>query len=81
MYALSPNEVLRSISASRDTLGKPPIRLIDVTNNAQSLIGGKPLAIIGGLAQILWARKTHRRLRSSCFWAKLYTRISARSRQ
>ena len=59
MYALSPNEVLRSVSASRDTLRKPPMRLINVTTHAQSLIGGKPFAIIGGLAQILWARKTH----------------------
>ena len=59
MYALSPSEVLQSINASRDTLGKLPMRLIDVTTHAQSLIGGKPFAIIGGLAQILWARKTH----------------------
>jgi hypothetical protein len=35
------------------------MRLINVTTHAQSLIGGKPFAIIGDLAQILWARKTH----------------------
>lgn len=59
MYALSPNEVLRSVRASRDTLQKVPMRLIDVATHAQQLIGGKPFTIIGGLAQILWARKTH----------------------
>jgi hypothetical protein len=58
-YALSPAEVLRSVDASRDTLGKRRMKLIDVIAHVEKLTGGAPCAVIGGLAQILWARKTH----------------------
>jgi hypothetical protein len=58
-YALPPAEVLRSIDASRDTLGKPRMKLIDVVAHVEKLTNGAPFAVVGGLAQILWARKTH----------------------
>jgi hypothetical protein len=58
-YALSPGEFLRSIAASRDTLGKVQMRLIDVVADLRVLTGDAPYAVVGGLAQILWARKTH----------------------
>ena len=58
-YALSPGEVLRSVDASRDTLRKSPMRLLDIAPHASTLIGGRPIVVIGGIAQILWARKTH----------------------
>jgi hypothetical protein len=35
------------------------MRLIDVVQQVQVLTQNAPYAIIGGLAQILWARKTH----------------------
>jgi hypothetical protein len=58
-YALPPAEVLRSIDASRDTLGKHRMKLIDVVLHVKKLTNGAPYAVVGGLAQILWARKTH----------------------
>ncbi|MFO0762080.1 MAG: hypothetical protein U0359_36915 [Byssovorax sp.] len=58
-YALPPTEVLRSIDASRDTLGKHRMKLIDVVARVERLTAGAPYAVVGGLAQILWARKTH----------------------
>lgn len=58
-YALPPAEVLRSIDASRDTLGKHRMKLIDVVSHVEKLTNGAPYAVVGGLAQILWARKTH----------------------
>jgi hypothetical protein len=58
-YALSPDAVVRSFAASRDTLGKVPMKLIDVVAEVRTLTRDAPYAVIGGLAQILWARKTH----------------------
>lgn len=58
-YALDPPQMLRSLEASRDTLGLARRKLIDVVHQVTALTGGAPYAVIGGLAQILWARKTH----------------------
>lgn len=58
-YALPPVEVLRSVDASRDTLGKRRMKLLDIVAHVDRLTGGAPCAVLGGLAQILWARKTH----------------------
>ncbi|MEZ4297961.1 MAG: hypothetical protein R3B70_23595 [Polyangiaceae bacterium] len=58
-YALSPREVLRSIDASRDTIGRRRMKLLDVVAHVDKLVSGAPCVVIGGLAQILWARKTH----------------------
>lgn len=35
------------------------MKLVDVVERVRELTGGAPYAVIGGLAQILWARKTH----------------------
>ena len=59
MLALSPDRFLRSVDASRDTLGKPPTKLFDLVEHVTALTGNAPYAVIGGLAQIRWARKTH----------------------
>ena len=58
-YALNPSQMLRSVEASRATLGRVPVKLVDVVDQVTVLTGGAPYAVIGGLAQILWARKTH----------------------
>jgi hypothetical protein len=58
-YALAPGDLLRSVAASRDTLGKARMKLVDVVTQVRALTNGAPYAVIGGLAQILWARKTH----------------------
>lgn len=58
-YALPPLEVLRSIDASRDTLGRQRMKLLEVVAHLEKLTNGAPYAVMGGLAQILWARKTH----------------------
>jgi hypothetical protein len=58
-YALAPDQLLRSIDASRDTLGKARMKLVDVVADVQELTSRAPYAVVGGLAQILWARKTH----------------------
>ncbi len=58
-YALSPDALVRSFAASRDTLGKVPMKLLDVVAEVRTLTRDSPYAVIGGLAQILWARKTH----------------------
>lgn len=58
-YALAPSQMLRSVDASRDTLGRVHMKLIDIVHQVTALTGGAPYAVIGGLAQILWARKTH----------------------
>jgi hypothetical protein len=58
-FALSPVEFVRSVDASRDTLDKPRMKLIDVVERVRALTGDAPYAIVGGLAQILWARKSH----------------------
>lgn len=58
-YALAPSQMIRSVDASRDTLGRLHVKLIDIVHEITALTGGAPYAVIGGLAQILWARKTH----------------------
>jgi hypothetical protein len=58
-YALEPARFLRSIDATRDTVGKLPMKLIEVVEHVRALTEESPYAIIGGLAQILWARKSH----------------------
>lgn len=58
-YALEPGEYLRAIDASRETVGKPGVKLLDIVDRVSELTGDAPYAVIGGLAQILWARKTH----------------------
>jgi hypothetical protein len=58
-YALPPSEALRSIDASRQTLGRRPMKLIDLVAHVEKLTHGAPCVVLGGLAQILWARKTH----------------------
>jgi hypothetical protein len=58
-FALAPDEFLRSIRASRDTLDKPEMRLIEIVSRVRELTHDAPYAVIGGLAQILWARKSH----------------------
>jgi hypothetical protein len=35
------------------------MKLLDVVSHVQKLTKGAPYAVMGGLAQILWARKTH----------------------
>jgi hypothetical protein len=58
-YALSPRQFLRSVDASRDTLQKARMKLIDIVEHLRGLTGDAPYAVVGGLAQILWAKKTH----------------------
>jgi hypothetical protein len=58
-YALAPSQMIRSVDASRDTLGRVHMKLIDIVHEVTALTEGAPYAVIGGLAQILWARKTH----------------------
>lgn len=57
--ALDPVRFLGSVDASRGTLAKAGMRLLDVLDEVVALTGGAPHAVVGGLAQILWARKTH----------------------
>ena len=59
VYALEPRRALASLDASRDTLGKARVKLIDLVDRVRTLTGDAPYAVVGGLAQILWARKTH----------------------
>ncbi len=56
--ALAPLQVERSLALSRDTLGRPPMKLLDIVREVGLLTGGAPTAIVGGVAQMLWARKT-----------------------
>jgi len=58
-FALDPQQFLRSVAASRDTLARPPMKLLDVVAHVRALTSDAPYAVVGGLAQILWARKTH----------------------
>ena len=58
-FALEPERFLASIGATCDTLGRRRIELLEVVEHAKALTGGAPYAIVGGLAQMLWARKTH----------------------
>jgi hypothetical protein len=57
--ALDAEEFVRSLDASRDTLGRPHMKLLEVLQRVSELTRGAPYAVIGGLAQILWARKSH----------------------
>jgi hypothetical protein len=57
--ALSPDGFLRSVRASRATLDLPPMKPLDIVAHVTTLTDGSPNAIVDGLAQILWARKTH----------------------
>jgi hypothetical protein len=56
---LDPRSFLRSVDATRATVGKRRMKLIDVVARTQALTRDAPYAIIGGLAQILYARKSH----------------------
>ncbi|HUH06025.1 MAG TPA: hypothetical protein VML75_28740 [Kofleriaceae bacterium] len=58
-YALDPGDFLRAIDASRDTLGRARMKLLDIVDRVRELSDDAPYAVVGGLAQILWARKTH----------------------
>ncbi len=58
-YALAPERFVRSVQASRATLDLPPMRLLEVVDRVSALTGNAPYAVVGGLAQMLWARKTH----------------------
>ena len=79
-YALEPDEFLGAINASRDTLGKTRMKLLDIVAQVKKLTDDAPYAIIGGLAQILWARKTHTDdldvALASCDLAEAFARIS-----
>jgi hypothetical protein len=57
--ALDAEEFVRSLDASRDTLGRPHMKLLEVLQRVSELTHEAPYAVIGGLAQILWARKSH----------------------
>ena len=57
--ALSGPAFLASVAASRATLGRPSMKLLDMVDHVGALTDGAPYAIVGGLAQMLWARKTH----------------------
>jgi hypothetical protein len=57
--ALSPAGFLASVRATRDTLGQVPLKLLDVVDRVAELTDGSPYAIVGGLAQMLWSRKSH----------------------
>jgi hypothetical protein len=56
---VSPEQFIRSIDASRDTLRKPGLKLLEIVARVRALTADAPYAVIGGLAQILWARKSH----------------------
>ena len=58
-FALSPEQFIRSLDASRDTLGRPGLKLLEVVERVRALTADAPYAVIGGLAQILWARESH----------------------
>jgi hypothetical protein len=57
--ALSSSAFVRSIDATRATLGKTPMKLLSLVEELRALTHGAPYAVLGGLAQILWARKSH----------------------
>jgi len=57
--ALPATSFLRSIAASRVALDKAPMKLLDIVQRVNALTEGAPYAIVDGLAQILWARKTY----------------------
>lgn len=50
---------MRSLAASASTLGKPHVNLLSLVDRANLLTRHAPYAVIGGVAQVLWARKTH----------------------
>jgi hypothetical protein len=57
--ALSPDEFIRSVRATQATLGRPASDPLDLVQHVRVLTDDAPYAVIGGLAQILWARKSH----------------------
>lgn len=79
-YALEPEQFLGAINASRDTLGKTRMKLLDIVRQVRKLTDDAPYAVVGGLAQILWARKTHTDdldvALASVDLDKAYTRVS-----
>ena len=58
-YGLDPTRFIGSVAASCRTLDLPLMKLLDIIDHAKRLTADAPLVVIGGLAQILWARKTH----------------------
>jgi hypothetical protein len=57
-YALTPAELERSVAITRDTVGRPAMKILSLVTEVEALTGGAPAAIVVGLAQMLWARKT-----------------------
>lgn len=57
--ALQSQRFLRSVEATHATRGKPTMKLLDLVAHVRRLSEQAPYAIVGGLAQILWARKSH----------------------
>jgi hypothetical protein len=57
--ALDAEQFVRSLDASRDTLGRPRMKLLEVLQRVSELTQQAPYAVIGALAQIPWARKSH----------------------
>jgi len=57
--ALEPRRFLGSLAASAATLGKPRVKLLALVDHVRRLTGDAPYAVVGGVAQVLWARKTH----------------------
>lgn len=58
-YALTPRELLRSMEASSGTFADGHVDLVSVVGQVDKLTNGARLVVLGGLAQMLWARKTH----------------------
>lgn len=58
-FALDPARFIRSVEASRATVGLVAMKLVDLVPHVRALVEDAPFAVVGGLAQILWARKTH----------------------
>src|SRR5574341_81034 len=54
-----PRTFLRSLEASASTRGKPHVKLLGLVDRMAELTRRAPYAVVGGVAQILWARKTH----------------------
>jgi hypothetical protein len=59
VLALDGEQFVRSLDASRDTVGRPRMKLLELLQRVSELTERAPYAVVGGLAQILWARKSH----------------------
>jgi hypothetical protein len=57
--ALEPRRFVRSLAASASTLGKTHVKLLSLVDRVNRLTRDAPYAVLGGVAQILWAKKTH----------------------